>query len=315
MAYVTYNKYRNRQNRRFTRRARTVRTKRAPRRKARSYRRKRMSKRSLLNTTSRKKRNDMLTYSNTAADGSITPGENTSKQPLNVRANSTFVGVWAATAMNLKRGNGYNIISDVGARTSTTCFMRGLAEHWRIQTSSSLPWFHRRICFTTADKNWVRYFQSSPLQPENTYTDVEGEGMQRQLENFAEGDPNKVNPFQYYTDRLFKGERNIDWNDFITAKVDDKRVKVKYDRVRTITSGNERGTVRSFKFWHGMNKNLTYDDDVSGEETFVTNYWAAETNQGMGNYMIVDIIQPGAGGTASDLFRVSSEATMYWHEK
>jgi len=273
-----------------------------------------MSKRSVLNTTSRKKRNDMLTYSNTGSDGTIQVGPAT-KQPLNVRANSTFVSMWCPTAMDVKRGSGYNTIMDVAARTASTCYMRGFAEHWRIQTSSGIPWFHRRICFTTSDSAFVRYNQASPLTPEAQYIDVPGEGMQRILENYAEGDPNKEGPFGYLTDRLFKGQRNADWNDFITAKTDPSRIKVKYDRVRTITSGNQSGTVRSYKFWHPMNKNLYYDDDVSGEETFVSNYYAAETSRGMGNYMIVDIIQPGAGGTAADLFRVASEATLYWHEK
>jgi len=273
-----------------------------------------MSTKSILNKTSRKKRNDMLTYSNTSADGTLQT--DVTKQPLNVRGNSTFISFWTATAMNIKRDGGYNTIADVGARTSTTCYMRGLSEHWRIQTSSGVPWFHRRICFTVTDANFVFFAQAAPLLGQQTYVDVPGEGMQRLLENFAESPGGARDaPFAYYTDVLFKGQRNTDWNDFITAKVDDKRVKVKYDRVRTITSGNANGTVRSFKFWHPMNTNLTYDDDQSGEQTNVTNYYAAETNQKMGNYLVVDIVQPGAGASATDLFRVAAEATMYWHEK
>jgi len=311
MAYVSYGTYRNRRMRRF-KKPRTTR-KRAPVRRRRTYRKRRMSTKSILNKTSRKKRNDMLTYSNTANDGTLQP--TVSKQPLNVRANSTFVSFWCATAMDIKRGGGYNTIADVSARTSTTCYMRGLSENWRIQTSSGVPWFHRRICFTVTDAVFAVYRQASPLVSQTTFIDINGEGMQRMLENYAEGSDSMVAPFGYYTEVLFKGQRNTDWNDFITAKVDDKRVKVKYDRVRTITSGNSNGTVRNFKFWHPMNSNLTYDDDVTGEETGTSNYYAAETNQKMGNYMICDIIQPGAGGTATDLFRVSAEATLYWHEK
>lgn len=269
-----------------------------------------MSKRSMLNVTSRKKRNDMLVYSNTTADGTITLPVN--KQPLNVRGNSTFIGVWPATAMDLRRGGGYNTIADVAARTSTTCYMRGFSEKVRIQTSSAVPWFHRRICFTVTDSAWVSFKTSTTTY--NNYVDIPGEGMQRAYRNLAES--SELTPLtDYYLAVLFKGLRDTDWNDFMTARVDDKRVKVKYDKVRTITSGNQSGTVRSWNFWHPMNSNLTYDDDVSGEETATTNYWAAETNQKMGNYIVVDIIQPGAGAGATDLLRLVSESTLYWHEK
>lgn len=255
----------------------------------------------------------MLTYANTDAVGAIS--ESVVKQPLNVRGNSTYFGVWGSTAQNIKRDGGYNTIADVGARTSTTCYMRGLSEHIRIQTSSGVPWFHRRICFATTDISWIQYTQPPAAGSSlYNYVDVAGEGMQRVFRNIYELS-SFANQVSYYLEVLFKGQRDTDWNDLMTAKVDDKRVRVKYDRVRTITSGNANGTVRSWKIWHPMNSNLTYDDDQVGEQTATTNYFAAETNQKMGNYVIVDIIQPGAGASGSDLLRLQAESTLYWHEK
>lgn len=274
-----------------------------------------MSKRSILNTTSRKKRNDMLTYSNTSSDGTIQT--TSSKQPLNVRGNSTFFSVWCPTAQNMNRDGGLNTINDIAARTSTTCYMRGLSEKIRIQTSTALPWFHRRICFTTSDQTWVRGALGPPVNGttpvQENYLDVQGEGMQRTYYNLSDQSPTAT-LFNSYQDTLFKGVRNTDWNDFMTAKVDTTRVNLKFDRTRTIISGNGVGTVKTMNFWHPMNKNLYYDDDQIGER-YDSNYWSAETNRGMGNYIVVDIIQGGAGGAVGDLYRLSAEATLYWHEK
>jgi len=274
-----------------------------------------MSKRSILNTTSRKKRNDMLTYSNTAADGTI--GTSTLKQPVNVRGNSTFFSIWTPTSMNMQRDGGLNTINDVAARTSRTCYMRGLSEKLRIQTSSSVPWFHRRICFTSTDHSWVNapYRTNADGSTNNlsSFIDVPGEGMQRQFFNYSDNSTYDT-LFSYYQDILFKGQKTTDWNDFMTAKIDTNRVNLKYDRLRTINSGNSSGVARQMSFWHPMNKNLYYSEDEVGETSSAA-FASAEGNRGMGNYVVIDIIQAGAAATATDLYRISAEATLYWHEK
>lgn len=270
-----------------------------------------MSKRTVLNATSRKKRNNMLLYTNTSDTGAgVTPA----KAPLIVSGNRPYFGVWCASAQNLSGGGGLNTIVQEAARTSTTCYMRGLSEKLRIQTSTSLPWFHRRICFTTNDRSFVEFILSNGNQY-NNYIDVTNEGMQREMSNLnLETDPTLITTAAFYRSQVFKGSEGVDWNDQITAATDNRRVSIKFDKTWTITSGNERGTVRSRKLWHPMNKNLVYDDDETGEAES-TRYYSVESKQGMGNYMVLDIITPGAGATASDLFRVTAESTLYWHEK
>jgi len=63
-----------------------------------------------------------------------------------------------------------------------------------------------------------------------------------------------------------------------------------------------------------MNKNLVYDDDESGDNE-TTNYYSVDSRAGMGDYYIYDIITPGAGGVASDQILLTSNASLYWHEK
>jgi len=108
-----------------------------------------VSKRRILNIASTKKRNGMLSWSNTSSTGaSQTIGINTAY--INGSQSGAQHFLFTPTAMNMLDATG-NIDNPTNAaeRSSTTCFMRGFSEHLRIQTSSSIPWFHRRICFCT----------------------------------------------------------------------------------------------------------------------------------------------------------------------
>lgn len=264
-----------------------------------------MSTKSILNRTSRKKRNDMLTVSNTSSIGSASA---LAVQPLNVTGNQPAFCIWAATAMDLTSGsnNSSNSVAATAARIASVCYMRGLSENVRIQTSTNIPWYWRRICFTTKDDTFVGTTNTS------NYIDLASGGAQRMYENKSiAGQDAYVTQIK---EVLFKGSEGLDWNDLIVAKVDTMRVSLKYDKLFTIRSGNDKGTATSRKFWHPMNKNLHYDDDETGVQ-MQTSYSSVTSKPGMGNYIIIDIIQPGAAGTASDIFRLQAEACLYWHEK
>lgn len=63
-----------------------------------------------------------------------------------------------------------------------------------------------------------------------------------------------------------------------------------------------------------MNKNIVYDDDESAI-TETPDFYSVDSKAGMGDYYIMDIIQPGTGGSSTDLFRMEITASLYWHEK
>lgn len=268
-----------------------------------------MTKKRILNVTSRKKKDTMLTTSNTSNTGAqqtIAVGSGY------VAGNNAGYFLWAATARDLIPGTGGTLaaISNEANRTATTCFMRGLSEHVRIQTSSGLLWFHRRICFT--------YKGDDPF---NTgFSDVGANQLFSETSNgtsrlFFNNNINNTPNFQNNAhSTLFRGTQGNDWNDILTATVDTRRVTLKFDKTWTMQSGNAQGLVRERKLWHPMNKNLVYDDDESalGE---TTNNFSVGGKQGMGDYYVYDIIIPGTGGTASDLLQINSSSTLYWHEK
>jgi len=254
----------------------------------------------------------MLTFSNTAANGS---SQTISQNTAYVTGNATGRFLFVATAQDLIPGTGGPLGSPAqeAQRTATTCYMRGLSEHVRIQTNSGLPWFHRRICFTT--KGGLPFTvvaeDDTPVQAYAPYLDTIN-GMQRIWFNMT------VNNMQSTINRiegvLFKGASGVDWNDPILAPLDTSRVSVKFDHTWTIRSGNANGSLAERKLWHQMNHNLRYGDDESGVNE-ATSYLSTTSKIGMGDYYVMDYIGPGIGGTSSDLLNVYSNSTLYWHEK
>lgn len=294
----------------FTRRKSTKAPRRARAPARRRYTKKRstvVSKRRILNTTSRKKRNGMLTWSNTTAAGASRP---VAIGNAYVSANNVGVFVFSPTAMHLDNDS---LLRNTAARTASTIYAKGISEKIRIQTSSGIPWFHRRVCFTIKGNTAFNTVQSgdTPTVSWAPYTDTTN-GMERLMLNEDVNNMAITLGAQYAL--LFKGVQGVDWNDTIIAPLDTSRITVKFDKTWTYQSGNNNGIVRERKLWHGMNHNLVYDDDEAGEG-MITSYFSVDSKAGMGDYYIVDFFQAGQGGVGSDLISINMNSTMYWHEK
>jgi len=279
--------------------------------KKRTYRKKTlMGKKRILNLTSRKKRDTMLTVSNTDSNGaSITPAAGSAY------ASATNAGLflWCATARDLSPANqgASSTVTLEASRTATSCYMRGLSEKIRLQTSSGVPWFHRRICFTYKGADPFRVSRTGDTGGPQWMSETSN-GIARLWFNASVNNtPNYVNSINGI---VFKGTQGQDWNDVLTAPVDNRRVTLKFDKTWTLQSSNNNGLVRERKLWHGMNKTLVYDDDEGGAFETQSNY-SVESKAGMGDYYVMDYFIPGAGGTSSDLIRIDSTSTLYWHEK
>jgi len=269
-----------------------------------------MSRKSILNATSRKKRNAMMTYSNTNA----TDGSTRAVGPLPLTVNGINGGrvLWCATAQDLTYGTDLAKVGQDASRTSQTCYMRGLSEHIRLQTSSSISWLHRRICFTYKGPLFTQSSTAdSPTQPVFTYLE-NSQGIQRLA--FNANINNMTNTINNNDGIIFKGASGVDWNDPILAVVDTRRVTVKFDKTWTIRSGNERGIMTERKLWHPMNQNIVYDDDETGG-TEQTSFLSVDSKAGMGDYYVYDIITAGSAATSSDLLVMNFSSNLYWHEK
>lgn len=266
-----------------------------------------MSQKRILNVSSRKKRNGMLSWTSTLTSGAGL-NQPVYQGPAYVAAGVDGLFLWNATAQSL---DATSVIPNQASRTATTCYMKGLAEHLRISSSSGLPWFHRRICFVSKNTFAPINNPGATVNPRPTYIDTTN-GIERLWFNAANN--NDTADRERIFDFLFRGVRGQDWTDPIIAPVDPTRVTVKYDRTMTIKSGNQVGTFRSRKFYHAMNKNIVYDDDESGESE-LQSYFSTQAKPGMGNYFVVDIFTALPGGTLSDVLRIDANSTLYWHER
>lgn len=215
--------------------------------------------------------------------------------------------LWNATAQSL---DGTSVVPNQASRTATNCYMKGLSEHLRVSTSSGLPWFHRRICFTSK-KTYEPATNPGATVPRVTFLDTTS-GIERLWFNISRNNDSADELTLYAF--LFRGVINQDWTDPIIAPVDPTRVTKMFDRTWVYKSGNQVGTHREHKLYHSMEKTLMYDDDEAGEQE-LQSYYSTTAKPGMGNYFVVDIFSALAGGTSSDIIKIDSNATLYWHER
>jgi len=270
-----------------------------------TYRKNRaMSKRRLLNTTSTKKRDTMLPWTNmTSSSQSGSTTYTTSPAVITGGVSLAPLTIWCATARDLSPNTGTAAPATQALRTATTCYMKGLSEKIEIQISDGVPWQWRRICFTS--KTIASLVPGSASFTMYNETSL---GMVRTL-NQPTGTARQT--LEAY---LFRGAVNVDWNDQIIAPVDTTRVTLLSDKTITLAAGNEQGSIRKFNRYLALNKNLVYDDDESGD-TETSSFLSVGSKPGMGDLFVVDIFRPRVGSTTSNQLLFSPNTTLYWHEK
>jgi len=230
---------------------------------------------------------------------------------LTVSSDTPAMTLWCATARTLlETVDPLSEIASKNNRQASICYMKGLAETITIRTDTSNAWRWRRIVFQT----------KAPL-PISTaalayYKLAQGDGFMYQRANTALPFPDVTNMYAY----LFRGlginsvsALPQDWLDPVTAPIDTVRVKVMYDKVTRISSGNDAGVVRTYRRWHPMNGNLHYNDQEFGG-TLSTNPFSTETMLGMGNVYVVDLFV-GNSEDSTDNLDFLPTSTLYWHEK
>jgi len=269
-----------------------------------------MTAKRILNLTARKKRDTMLAWTNstsTTQTGGTTYSTNAAVINGGLSDTNAATFVWCATA----RDNTKNLAAEKGTvyesatRTSSTPYMVGLSEHCEIQVNSGMPWQWRRICFT----------YKGPLltnTPSFAMALETSNGWTRVLNQLA-GNPGSDPQYSLFV-KLFKGQNTSDWVDPMTARTDNTRVTIKYDKTITIAAGNDDGVIRKYKRYHAMNQTLVFDDDELGGGENVTSY-SNQGKAGMGDYYVVDMFRARDGSTASDKLYFRPTSTLYWHEK
>lgn len=250
--------------------------------------------------------------------GNTFPALPTNVGALTVTSDAPAVVMWNATARMAGATPTIGLTMPINAqRLSQTPFIRGLKETITVRTGSSNAWRWRRIVFfmkglppgvdDAADPNLARYF--TQIDDGTGYLE-----FQR---------VNTALPFAMVSEIyrfIFKGfgVNNVsatprDWMDPITAPIDTSRIKVAYDKVTPITSGNDTGIVRTYRRWHGVNRTLHYDDIETGGR-ITSGPFSTAAKMGCGDMYVVDIIV-GNSSDETDILDFLPTTTLYWHEK
>lgn len=252
----------------------------------------------------------MLTWSNTTVNAPSGGVDYTPTDAVLIGGQS-YIFPWIASARPALNAAGQSGVPiEAAVRTKTTCFMRGLKERITVQTNTGSCWQWRRICFTMKG-NLLYGSDGTNLRWSLLQTDV-GRGAQGMVRvvNSVTGSQPGTN----LIDILFKGRNGKDWNNVMSAPTDNTQVTIKYDKTRTIQSGNDDGILRTFSRWHPMGKNLVYNDDEAGSTEEVGRY-SVPGKQGMGDYYVVDFVNSAFGSAPTDRMVLGINSTLYWHEK
>lgn len=254
----------------------------------------------------------MLTYTNSTSSAQTGSTVYAADVPAIVvgaqGVNNVAAFLWCATARDNTTSSalGKGTTFDSATRTSSTPYIVGLKEAIEIQVSTGMPWQWRRICFTYKGPLGLT---TSP----SFATSIETSNGWMRLVNQVPGDNGGGQQYILF-EKLFKGQNTVDWNDAMTAKTDNNRVTVKYDKTCSLASGNESGFIRKYNRWHDMHKTLVYnDDELGGGET--ASVYSTLGKAGMGDYYVLDLFRARTGSTTSDQLSFRPESTLYWHEK
>lgn len=261
-----------------------------------------MTRKSILNLTSTKKKDTMMSFSNLASSGQPSP-ETAQDATLLGGVGQFYTICWSPTmrpAESISNAKGSRIEESI--RTANTIFARGVKETIKLSTRTSAGWQWRRICFTSKDDS---LFQDDVSMDTSPVARITSNGMVRLANQY---------PTETLLEKIFRGVRGNDWQDVMSAAVDTRIITLKYDRVRSIRSGNDSGVSNIYNMWHPMNKNLVYQDEEQGGSEF-TSPISTRSKAGMGDYYIVDFFEPFGGSTSGDDLSFWPQATFYWHEK
>lgn len=266
-----------------------------------------MSRKSILNVTSRKKRDNLVSVSDvtaTARPGTRAVGPAVMAGGSQFTSQGAYLFLWAATARDTTDYTGDPaLVTDDAARTAKNVFMRGLRENVELQTNSGVPWQWRRILVSAKGlSNVFTTTQQAQLFFEDST------GYRRLVSEVLSTDRSQL------TTLLFRGVYLIDWSDVFTAKVDNSRFTIHYDRTRTIMAGNDSGVVRRYNLWHPFNKTIVYNDDEDGGGMNASHF-STLGKPGMGDVFVIDLFQPRSGSATTDQLIYQPQASLYWHER
>lgn len=299
-----------RRRRRFTRR---------PYRKRPAYRKRtrrvtKYTKRAILNTTSRKKRDHMLQTYKPSVTQSPTGVGSIAFGPSVSAATRWWAYGWIASA----RDNGttagtFGSVYDESTRTASTCYIKGLKERVQLRCNNGHAFLWRRLVFAFTGQEIIRDQASAVFGTMWNRDDTHGyTRATTQLLPSIGSDATYA--WNQMASIIFRGVANVDWNNITTAPIDNTRIKVLHDQTIRVVPQTADGLTNIYHKWHPINKNLVYNDDEVGGGKIPGIVLSANNRQSCGDIYVVDMFDVGSP-EEGNVFDLDIESTFYWHEK
>jgi len=267
-------------------------------------------KRSVLNVASTKKRDSMAIAYRPFNNAGIKNGTIEEIEISAANGNSYFL--WCMTGRYYSQDDSPNMIAQ---RTKKNTYAVGLKERMLFKTSDGNPWYWRRIVFSMYGTS---AFAVDPSSNTIDFPTVFSTGPNYQRGFVSMGSDSVATAEMIVArnnirERVFRGVAGTDWLDYLTAPTNTGRVKIVYDKLTRIDSGNDEGGYKVAKRWHPVHKRLEYADYESGRDEFGVE-WSSENRKSCGDYYIMDIFAPFTDAEGVSL-TIRCDATYYWHER
>lgn len=271
----------------------------------------------MINMLSKKKRDIMLSAAasgnNPAPDATLSG--NTIRILANTVSSSFLSGIHTFVFCPAQRYLVPNNADFVAARTSTRPYYTGIAERYTLVPNDASLWWHRRVVFASktlyaeavtglAGNGVIAAQSSATTTTQRKFRDMSSDA----------GASYSTLATALVTD-MFAGIYTTDWNDPMRAKLDRARITVLSDRLTTVKSGNDSSCPRICRHYTSINKTVVYQDEENGVTMSVSPF-SVTSKSGLGNIYVMDFFEcPAPIGTTTSSLYVSSEQTLYWHEK
>ena len=319
MAYSTFSRRRRRLPRR---RRRGVYRKKSRVSRYRRRMRGKVSRRRILNVSTRKLKDTMPCVAITSGGSASTPGA-----PYNLTGDNDWAFAFCPNARDSHQ-NFNNATFPIGQRgmyqrSLSDVFIRGYKEYVTLATNSGAPWLWRRLVVTMKTPLW-QSFPAGTVQREVPLTDNRSSGQTRALYNFGSVGGVETDLAKEVYAVIFEGTLDVDWHNVFNAKPDKRFVRVISDTQTNIQNTNDYGMLRNYKRWYSVNGNMHYnekeegnkikeDPDLASNETQASKF-AADGITGVGDLWVFDFFScPSRDVT--DVLKLQPNGTAYWHER
>jgi len=224
-------------------------------------------------------------------------------------------------SMRFKRSFDSELPTDM-SREDDEVFYVGFNERLRFATSDSSDWRWRRIVFAAHMPYVWQFRDPTGLPTQSQYPMNNGEadaGGYRRVFQRVEPATLATDPVmaglimtQLYT-VVFRGSRDVDWSNPITASVNTQKIRVLHDRTTRIASNSDAGVQLITKRWHPVRKSIIYDDTEDGKDVLPQPV-SSSALRSFGDVYVMDIFQCVNDSEGVNL-SIGSDATTYWHER